>query len=88
MFNCFTYTGPNSAAEAFYYFPLNADSAVYQLECKLGNNRIVKGKVMEKAAARKAFQAAVDQGRHAAMLEVRGSSFAVCLSWLDSRAFH
>jgi hypothetical protein len=27
---------------------------------------------MEKAAARKAFQAAVDQGRQAAMLEVRG----------------
>lgn len=59
--------------EAAYFFPLNFASGVYDITVSIGGERVVKGRVMDKAAAKAAFERAKDEGRTAAMLTVRAA---------------
>lgn len=54
--------------EAVYSFPLPHEASVWRLEFRIGD-RIVKGVIKERAAARRAYQAAKAEGRAATLLE-------------------
>lgn len=56
------------AIEAVYVFPLAGSSAVRSLEMQIGK-RIVRGRIEERAEARKRYAEALDQGKRAALLE-------------------
>lgn len=82
--------------EAVYIFPLPGAAAVYHFELKVGE-RIVSGAVQERQAARQAYQAALDQGHRAAMMEQErddvyslqvgnipaGESVEICLNYVQ-----
>ncbi|HZT63665.1 MAG TPA: VIT domain-containing protein, partial [Burkholderiales bacterium] len=66
-----TQTFRNSSDEWFegvYVFPLPENSAVDRLRMRIGE-RVVEGEIRERAAAKKAYEAARDSGRRAALLE-------------------
>src|SRR5256885_7609179 len=54
--------------EAVYVFPLSGGSAVSRFEVQIGQ-RIVRGKIEERAEARKRYTEALDRGKRAALLE-------------------
>jgi len=54
--------------EATYYFPLPEDSAVDQLQMKIGD-RIIKGEIKVKQEAKRIYQQAKAAGKKAALLE-------------------
>lgn len=54
--------------EAVYTFPLPGAAAVYAFELKVGE-RLIKGEIQERAAARQAYQQALDTGHRAALME-------------------
>jgi len=54
--------------EAIYCFPLSENSAVNEMEMKIGN-RIIKAQIKEKNAARKLYEEAKSQGNKASLLE-------------------
>lgn len=54
--------------EAVYAFPLPEDAALYQMEMRVGN-RLIKGKIKEKAQAKKIYQKAKAAGKKAALVE-------------------
>jgi Ca-activated chloride channel family protein len=63
--------------ETVYIFPLPGGAAVSDFEMRVGE-RIVKGKVEERAEARRQYQEAIDQGKRAAIMEKeRDSVFTV-----------
>jgi Ca-activated chloride channel family protein len=54
--------------EGVYVFPLPENSAVDRLRMRIGE-RVVEGEIRERAAAKKAYEAARDSGKRAALLE-------------------
>lgn len=54
--------------EAVYAFPLPENAALYQMEMKVGD-RLIKGKIKEKAQAKKIYQNAKAAGKKAALVE-------------------
>ncbi len=58
----------SEAMEAVYIFPLAGGSAVSKFEMQVGA-RLLRGRVEERAAARKQYQEALEQGKRAALLE-------------------
>jgi len=56
------------AIEAVYVFPLAGGSAVSRFEMQIGK-RVVRGRVEERAKARREYSEALDQGKRAALLE-------------------
>lgn len=54
--------------EAVYVFPLPGTAAIYAFELKVGE-RVVSGKVQERAQARAAYQEALESGHRAALME-------------------
>ncbi len=54
--------------EGIYVFPLPENAAVDQLRLKVGD-RIIEGQIKEKQAAKKIYQQAKKQGKHAALTE-------------------
>jgi len=54
--------------EAVYIFPLPGGAAVSDFEMRIGS-KIVKGKVEERAEARRQYQEAINQGKRAALME-------------------
>jgi len=55
-------------AEAVYAFPLPEDAAVDRLQMRVGE-RIIEGRIEEKEAARKAYEAAASMGKRAGLVE-------------------
>jgi Ca-activated chloride channel family protein len=63
------YSNPfTDVIEAVYIFPLAGGCAVSRFEMQIGK-RIVKGKVEERAEARRQYAQALEQGKRAALLE-------------------
>jgi Ca-activated chloride channel family protein len=58
----------SEAMEAVYIFPLAGGSAVSKFEMQVGA-RVLRGRVEERAEARKQYQEALEQGKRAALLE-------------------
>ncbi len=56
------------AIEAVYVFPLAGSSAVSRFEMQIGK-RVVRGRIEERAEARRQYAQALDQGKRAALLE-------------------
>jgi Ca-activated chloride channel homolog len=56
------------AIEAVYVFPLAGGSAVSRFEMQIGK-RVVRGRIEERAAARRQYAEALEQGKRAALLE-------------------
>src|SRR5205807_508472 len=56
------------AIEAVYVFPLAGGSAVSRFEMQIGK-RVVRGRIEERAEARRQYAQALDQGKRAALLE-------------------
>src|SRR5258707_15709449 len=54
--------------EAVYVFPLSGGSAVSRFEAQIGK-RIVRGRIEERAKARREYAEALEQGKRAALLE-------------------
>lgn len=54
--------------EGLYVFPLASDAAVDQMELVVGE-RILRGEIQPRAAARATYQAARDSGRHASLVD-------------------
>jgi Ca-activated chloride channel homolog len=54
--------------EAVYVFPLPHEAAVYDLEMRIGN-RIIRSQIHEREEAKRVYQAAKSEGKHAALLE-------------------
>src|SRR5262249_34993607 len=54
--------------EAVYIFPLPGGAAVCDFEMKVGA-RVIRGRVEERAEARRQYQQALDEGKRAALLE-------------------
>src|SRR5438477_6933239 len=54
--------------EAVYVFPLAGGSAVSRFEMQIGQ-RVVRGRIEERAQARREYAEALDQGKRAALLE-------------------
>ncbi len=54
--------------EAVYIFPLAGSSSVSKFQMQVGE-RVIEGLVKERAVARQEYQAAVDEGKRAAILE-------------------
>lgn len=54
--------------EAIYSFPLPHDASVWRMEFRIAD-RVVKGVIKERAAARRAYQAAKAEGRAVTLLE-------------------
>jgi Ca-activated chloride channel family protein len=54
--------------EAVYVFPLPHDSAIYDLEIRIGN-RIIRSEIHEREEAKRIYQTAKDDGKRAALLE-------------------
>ena len=64
-----TFSNPSDTwAEAVYTFPLPPDSAVDQLQVRIGE-RIIEGEIQERKAAQKMYQQARQAGQHAALVE-------------------
>ncbi len=57
-----------SPVEAVYIFPLPHDAAVYDLEIQIGN-RIIRSVIRERQEAKRVYEAAKSEGKHAALLE-------------------
>ena len=64
----FVNTNESTIEHATYVFPLYDGVTVCSFECTIGD-RVIKGRVEEKAQARKTFQEAVEQGQQAGLLE-------------------
>jgi Ca-activated chloride channel homolog len=61
----------NSSAapiEAIYVFPLPHDGAVYDMEMRIGN-RVIRSEIHEREEAKRVYEAAKSEGKHAALLE-------------------
>ncbi len=61
----------NSSAapiEAVYVFPLPHDGAVYDMEMRIGN-RVIRSEIHEREEAKRVYEAAKSEGKHAALLE-------------------
>jgi Ca-activated chloride channel family protein len=56
------------AIEAVYVFPLPHDAAVYDMEIHIGD-RVIRSVIRERAEAKKVYETAKAQGKHAALLE-------------------
>jgi Ca-activated chloride channel family protein len=64
-----TFTNPNKERiEAVYVFPLPNRSAVDDMEMKIGA-RVIKAQIAKRAEAKAAYENAVREGQHAALLE-------------------
>jgi Ca-activated chloride channel family protein len=64
-----TFTNPNrQRIEAVYVFPLPHGAAVDDMEMRIGS-RVVRAEIRKRAEARAAYDNAVREGRHAALLE-------------------
>lgn len=58
----------NQPIEAVYVFPLPHDAAVYDMEIKIGN-RVIRSVVKEREEAKKVYETAKAEGKHAALVE-------------------
>ena len=56
------------AIEAIYVFPLPHDSAVYDMEIRIGN-RVIHSVIREREEAKRVYEAAKSEGKHAALVE-------------------
>lgn len=54
--------------EAIYVFPLPHDGAVYDMEIRIGN-RVIHSVIREREEAKRVYEAAKSQGKHAALVE-------------------
>jgi Ca-activated chloride channel family protein len=54
--------------EAIYIFPLPHDAAVYDMEIHIGN-RVIHSVIRERAEAKRVYEAAKSEGKHAALVE-------------------
>ena len=64
-----TFTNPNNQPlEAVYQFPLPEDSAVDEMEIRIGD-RLIRGKIEKKETARQIYQTAKREGKTAGLLE-------------------
>jgi Ca-activated chloride channel family protein len=54
--------------EAIYVFPLPHDGAVYDMEIRIGN-RVIHSVIHEREEAKRVYEAAKSQGKHAALVE-------------------
>jgi Ca-activated chloride channel homolog len=54
--------------EAVYTFPLSHDSAVDDMTMTIGE-RVIKGRIMKRAAARRVYEAAKEEGKAASLLD-------------------
>jgi Ca-activated chloride channel homolog len=63
------YVNSSSAPiEAVYIFPLPHDAAVYDMEIRIGN-RVIHSVVREREEAKRVYEAAKSDGKHAALVE-------------------
>jgi len=68
------FTNPTAQwQEGIYVFPLPDDSAIDRLRMKIGE-RIIEGKIKEKAKARKHYETAKREGKKAALVEQQRSN--------------
>src|ERR1700675_5181917 len=61
----------NSSAnpiEAVYVFPLPHDAAVYDMEMRIGD-RVIRSVILERAEAKRVYEPAKAEGKHAAVVE-------------------
>ncbi|SFC69529.1 marine proteobacterial sortase target protein [Pseudoalteromonas denitrificans] len=65
-----------SSVNARYVFPLPDESAVYQLEMKIGE-RVIKGEIKEKQMAKRIFQKAKKQGKKASLVTQKRANIFV-----------
>jgi Ca-activated chloride channel homolog len=54
--------------EAIYVFPLPHDGAVYDMEIRIGN-RVIHSVIREREEAKRVYEAAKSEGKHAALVE-------------------
>lgn len=54
--------------EAIYVFPLPHDAAVYDMEIRIGE-RVIRSEIHEREEAKKVYEKAKTEGKHAALLE-------------------
>src|SRR5262249_4925788 len=54
--------------EAIYVFPLPHDGAVYDMEIRIGN-RVIRSVIREREEAKRVYEAAKSEGKHAALVE-------------------
>lgn len=54
--------------EAVYIFPLPHDAAVYDMEMRIGD-RLIRSVIRERAEAKRVYEAAKSEGKHAALVE-------------------
>ena len=57
-----------SPIEAIYVFPLPHDGAVYDMEIRIGN-RVIRSVIREREEAKRVYEAAKSEGKHAALVE-------------------
>ncbi|MGH7417460.1 MAG: VIT domain-containing protein, partial [Candidatus Rokuibacteriota bacterium] len=63
------FTNPSGEwAEGVYVFPLPEDAAVDHLRMRVGD-RVIEGVIRERVAAKKDYEQARQQGRHASLVE-------------------
>lgn len=58
----------NRTIEAIYCFPLGTKSAIYAMRMRIGN-RVIEAKIEERAAAKRIYEQAKDEGKVASLLE-------------------
>ena len=58
----------NEPVEAIYVFPLPHDAVVYDMEIRIGD-RVIRSLIKEREEAKRVYEAAKSQGKHAALLE-------------------
>jgi len=58
----------STPVEAIYVFPLPHDAAVYDLEIHIGN-RVIRSVIHEREQAKRVYEQAKSEGKHAALLE-------------------
>jgi Ca-activated chloride channel family protein len=80
-----TFTNPSQEKiEAVYIFPLPGDSAVDDMEIKVGDH-VIRGEVKEREAARQSYEQARDAGYNAGLLEQnRPNTFMTSIANIES----
>lgn len=59
----------HAVVESMFFFPMHDSSIVHSVQAKIGTERIINAKIMDKNVAHESFAKAVDEGRTAAMME-------------------
>lgn len=59
----------HAVVESLFFFPMHGSSIVHSVQAKIGEDRIINAKILDKETAHEKFTQAVDEGRTAAMME-------------------